>query len=92
MSEDAKKNIFSYAYDLDKSSPLLTFASVDQVLLKDLDCVVCLESAADLLGYTNGGFRHQITVYSEKDFHKPYLQCILVVMISVKFLLLFIKE
>ncbi len=78
MSNDANKSIFSYAYELDKSSPLLTFVNVDQVLLKNLDCIVCLESAADLLGYTNGGFRHQITVYSEKDFHKPYIHCILV--------------
>ena len=78
MTENTNKSIFSYAYDLDKSSPLLTFLNVDQILLKNLDCIVCLESSADLLGYTNGGFRHKITVYSEKDFHKPYIQCILV--------------
>ncbi len=78
MIDDINKSIYGYARDLDKQVRLLSFLDVYRVLLKDLDCIVCMESAADLLGYSNGGFRHQIYVYSEFEFNKPYIKCFIV--------------
>lgn len=37
--------------------------------------IVCKKSSADLLGYSNGGFRKNIEVYSTKDYNLPYLKC-----------------
>ena len=78
MTDDINKSIYGYARDIDKQTRLLSFLDVYRVLLKDLDCVVCMESAADLLGYSNGGFRHQIYVYSQVEFNKPYIKCFIV--------------
>ena len=78
MRLDNNKSIFTYAREKDNNAKLLTFASVYKILLKDIDCVVCLESAADLLGYTNGGFRNQIYVYSTKKINLPYIKTFLV--------------
>lgn len=72
------KSIFDYARDKDKNAKLLTFYDADKVLLQNLNCIVCMESAADLLGYSNGGFRPQIYVYSTKEFKQPYIKCFLV--------------
>ena len=78
MTDDINKSIYGYARDIDKQTILLSFLDVYRVLLKDLDCIVCMESAADLLGYSNGGFRHQIYVYSQVEFNKPYIKCFIV--------------
>ena len=78
MNNDMNKSIFEYAEEKDNNADLFTFYSVYKILLKDLDCVVCMESAADLLGYSNGGFRHQIYVYSKEDFNLPYIKCFVV--------------
>ena len=55
--------------------PIYTCPDIDSILLKDLDCIVCMESAIDMLGYSNGENRRYIKVYSEKDFHIPYIKC-----------------
>ena len=73
-----EKSIFIYAKELEKNKHFLTFCDAYTTLLKGLNCVVCLESAADLLGYSNGGYRKKIKVYSEKNLKKPYLQCFIV--------------
>ena len=78
MIDDINKSIYEYARDIDKQTRLLSFLDVYRILLKDLNCIVCMESAADLLGYSNGGFRHQIYVYSLVDFNKPYIKCFIV--------------
>ena len=69
------KSIYDYANKIDNDC--LTYYDVFKTLLKDIDCVICLESAADLLGFSNGGFRSQIKIYVESDIDKPYLNCIL---------------
>ena len=69
------KSIYDYANKIDNDC--LTYYDVFKILLKDIDCVICLESAADLLGFSNGGFRSQIKIYVESDIDKPYLNCIL---------------
>ena len=78
MSENINKSIWNYAMEKDNQARLLTFYDVAKVLLQDLNCIVCLESSADILGYSNGGFRHQIYVYSEEDFNLPYIKCFIV--------------
>ena len=78
MNSEVNKSIFEYARELDQKSELYTFCDVDKILLKDLNCIVCMESASDLLGYSNGGFRHQIYVYAEKEFNLPYIKCFIV--------------
>lgn len=75
MAEDINKSVFDYASEKDRNANLLTFYSVYKVLLKGIDCIVCLESASDLLGYSNGGFRHQIYVYSTQELNLPYIKC-----------------
>ena len=77
MNENSK-SIWYYAMEKDNQARLLTFYDVAKVLLQDLNCIVCLESSADILGYSNGGFRHQIYVYSEEDFNLPYIKCFIV--------------
>ena len=72
-----KRDVYEIASEQSKD-PIYTFHDVDSILLKGLDCVVCLESAADMLGYSNGGYRSCIKVYSEKDFHIPYIKCYIV--------------
>ena len=70
------KSIYDYANKIDNDC--LTYYDVFKTLFKDVDCVICLESAADLLVFSNGGFRSQIKIYVESDIDKPYLNCILV--------------
>lgn len=72
------KSIFSYAAEKNNQVQLLAFYDAAKVLLQGLDCVVCMESSADILGYSNGGFRNQIYVYSEKEFNLPYIKCFIV--------------
>ena len=45
------KSIYDYANKIDNDC--LTYYGVFKTLLKDVDCVICLESAADLLGFSN---------------------------------------
>ena len=78
MNNEKNKDIYEYASEINPKATLLTFYDVFSVLLKDIDCVVCLTSASDLLGYSDGGFRHCIHVYSTQELHLPYLDCILV--------------
>ena len=73
---DDNKSIYDYANQI--NNDCLTYYDVFKTLLKDVDCVICLESAADLLGFSNGGFRSQIKIYVESNIDKPYLNCILV--------------
>lgn len=68
------KSIYDYANEKD-SNKHISFSDVFNTLLNGIDCVVCLESAADLLGYSNGGFRAKIKIYTEKDYDLPYLEC-----------------
>lgn len=68
-------SIFKYAEELG-CSKCLTFLDVFSFLLNGIDCIVCCESAVDLLGYSNGGFRNKIFVYSTKKIDLPYIECI----------------
>ncbi len=68
------KDIYDYAYTLDNCEHV-SFYEVFKILLKDKDCIVCKKSVADLLGYSNGGFRKNIEIYSTKDYNLPYLKC-----------------
>ena len=77
MIHDLNKSIYSYAKDI-TDDDVITFYDATKILLNGLNCIVCLESSADIQGYSNGGFRHQIYVYSEKEFNLPYVKCILV--------------
>ena len=77
MDNNLNKSIYSYAKDI-TDEDVITFYDAAKVLLKGLDCIICRESAADIQGYSNGGFRHQIYVYSEKEFNLPYIKCFLV--------------
>ena len=67
------KDIYDYAYTLDNCEHV-SFYEVFKILLKDKDCIVCKKSVADLLGYSNGGFRKNIEIYSTKDYNLPYLK------------------
>ena len=77
MVNDLNKSIYSYAEEI-TNEDVITFYDAAKVLLNGLDCIICRESAADIQGYSNGGFRHQIYVYSEKEFNLPYVKCFLV--------------
>ena len=77
MNNDLNKSIYNYAEEKSLED-IITFYDAAKVLLKDLDCIVCMESAADIQGFSNGGFRHQIYVYSEKEFNLPYIKCFIV--------------
>ncbi len=69
--------ITDYALELEAKN-YLTYADICLTLLGNIDCVIAKESAADLLGYSNGGIRDKITIYTTKLINKPYLNCILV--------------
>ena len=71
------KDIYEYATEIDGNEHV-TYCEVFKVLLKDIDCIVCKKSAADLLGYSNGGFRRNITIYTTKNYDLPYLECIII--------------
>ena len=71
------KSIYDYANSI-SSEEHISFYDVFNTLLKDIDCIICRESAADLLGYSNGGYRKKITIYTTKDYKLPYLNCIIV--------------
>ena len=68
------KSIYNYADKIDNNKHI-TFCDVYKTLLNGIDCIVCKESAADLLGYSNGGFRRNIDVYTLHDYNLPYLNC-----------------
>ena len=68
------KSIYNYADEIDNNKHI-TFYDVFKTLLKGVDCIVCKESASDLLGYSNGGFRQNIDIYTTKDYNLPYLNC-----------------
>lgn len=70
-------SVFSYAKSLGCPT-VLNFYDAFKYLLKDVDCIVCRESAADLMGYSNGGFRNKICVYTTEELNIPYLKCIVV--------------
>ena len=74
MEGNLNTSIFSYAEEI-TDRDVITFYDAAKVLLEGLDCIICRESAADIQGYSNGGFRHQIYVYSEKEFNLPYVKC-----------------
>ena len=67
-------SIHNYADSIDNNKHI-TFYDVYKTLLNGIDCIVCLESAADLLGYSNGGFRSKIEIYTTKEYNLPYLNC-----------------
>lgn len=67
-------DIHNYADSIDNNKHI-TFYDVYKTLLNGIDCIVCLESSADLLGYSNGGYRPNINVYTTKDYNLPYLDC-----------------
>ena len=52
-------SIYDYAREIDNNEHI-TYYEVYKVLLKNIDCIVCKESSADLLGHSNGGFRRNI--------------------------------
>lgn len=68
------RDIYDYARELDGNEHV-SYYDVFKVLLKDIDCIVCKKSVADLLGYSNGGFRKNIEVYTTKEYNLPYLKC-----------------
>lgn len=67
-------SIYNYADKIDNNKHI-TFYDVYKTLLNGIECIVCKESAADLLGYSNGGFRKNIDVYTLQDYNLPYLNC-----------------
>lgn len=67
-------SIYNYADEMDNNKHI-TFYDVYKKLLNGIDCIVCKESAADLLGYSNGGFRSKIDIYTLQDYNLPYLNC-----------------
>ena len=69
-----ERDIYDYASEIDGNEHV-SFYEVFRVLLRDIDCIVCKKSVADLLGYSNGGFRKNIEVYTTKDYNLPYLKC-----------------
>lgn len=69
-----KKSIYDYANEIDNNKHI-SFCDVFTTLLKNIDCIVCRESASDLLGFSNGGFRNKINVYTTKKYNIPYLEC-----------------
>lgn len=71
------KSIFEYAKEKSNKKILNSYAAF-KVLLEGIDCIVCLESAADLLGYSNGGYRDQIYVYTTKEINLPYIKSFIV--------------
>lgn len=75
--DNSELSIYDYAKKK-TNAKLLTFFDVYKVLLEGIDGIVCLESASDLLGYSNGGFRAKIKIYTLKDYKIPYLECIVV--------------
>lgn len=68
------KSIYDYANEID-SNKHISFSDVFNTLLNGIDCIVCLESASDLLGYSNDGFRSKINIYTDKYYDIPYLKC-----------------
>lgn len=77
MDYNENTSIFEYA-SFSGCGNCLTFYQCFSFLLKNLECIVCRESAADLLGYSNGGFRNKIRVYSTQQINEPFLDCIIV--------------
>lgn len=68
-------NIENYAKKI-KEDKYLTYKSICDTLLNNINCVIAKESTADLLGYSNGGYREKIVVYSLENIDKPYIKCI----------------
>lgn len=68
------KSLYEYADKIDDNKHI-SFYDVFKTLLKNIDCIICLESAADLLGYSNGGFRSKISIYTNEFIDLPYLDC-----------------
>lgn len=68
------QNVYQIAQSL-ISDRVLTFYDVCNVLLKDIPCIVCMESTADLLGYSNWGSIKTIHIYTTKEINKSYLKC-----------------
>lgn len=77
MQGDVSMDIFDYAHKKEEKD-YLTYAEACLTLLAGYDCVIAKESIADLLGYSNGGYRDKITIYTTKLINEPYLNCILV--------------
>lgn len=75
--QDINKSIYNYAKEI-SNSKMMCFYDVYKILLEGIDCIVCLESASDLQGFSNGGFRNKIYVYSTENIDKPYLKCLIV--------------
>ena len=46
--------------------------------LARLDCILCLETAADYLGLSNGGMTNKISVYSVAKIEVDGIECIIV--------------
>jgi len=67
-------NVYQYARNV-SGKKIMTFYDVVEVLLKDIDCIICLESAADLYGYSNLGYIKKIHIYTTEQIDKPYLVC-----------------
>ena len=68
------KSIYDYANEKDNLKHI-SFYDVFSTLLKNIDCIICLESASDLLGYSNGGYRDKISIYTDKLISLPYIDC-----------------
>lgn len=74
MNYNKHESIFQYATNLG-CQKTLTFFDVFYFLLKDINCIIYRESAADLLGYTLGGFVNKIYVYSKEELNIPHVIC-----------------
>ena len=75
--EKENYSIYDYAFQIDRKKHISIY-DIFKTLLKDIDCIICLDSATDLLGYSNGGFRNKIKIYTKKYYDLPYLQCYIV--------------
>lgn len=77
MEYTENTSIFEYAEYLG-CPKVLNFYDAFKFLLKDINCIVCKESAADLMGYSNGGFRNNIYVYAPEELNLPFIKCFIV--------------
>lgn len=52
-----------------------SFFEIVKETIKDYNCIVAHESAADIMGLSNGGYREKIHVYSFEKINNPVLEC-----------------
>lgn len=58
-----------------RGDKVITFYDKFKNILGDSDCIIAFESAADMMGLSNGGLRNTVQVYSLYDLKIPYVEC-----------------